>query len=195
METEKRGPGRPVRPSFIDQVDETIDDLARAAPAEPSKQPAKARGIREANLRAEEIRQRLRDSEQGMDVHDEFWVDPRDIPEGWDYNWKRYTINGMTDPAYEVELAQNGWEAVDCSRHPHMMPIGHKGPIERKGMILMERPKEISDMAKQREFANAREAVLSKEKALGLTPSGQFERDAKSTGVRKSYAPMEIPKS
>lgn len=194
METEKRGPGRPSRPNFIDMVDETIDDLGRAATAETPK-TAKARGIREASLRAEEIRNRMRSAENGNDFHDDFFIDPRDIPDGWDYNWKRYTTGGMPDPAYEVELAQAGWEPVDTSRHPHMMPIGHKGPIERKGMILMERPKEISDIAKQREFANAREAVISKERALGITPSGQFERDSKLTGVRKSYGPMEIPKS
>mgnify|MGYP006288033009 CR=1 FL=1 len=195
MENEKRGPGRPARPNPIEMIDSNLDDLGFVATAEASKPTAKARGIREANLRAEEIRNRLRQNEGVHEFHDDFYIDPRDIPDGWDYNWKRHTTGGMPDPAYEVELLQNGWEAVDASRHPHMMPPGYRGPIERKGMILMERPKEISDLAKQRELVNAREAVAAKERALGMAPSGHFERDKRQTGINKSYQPMEIPRN
>jgi hypothetical protein len=76
-----------------------------------------------------------------------------------------------------------------------MMPIGYKGPIIRKEMILMERPAEISSSAKQRELYEARKAVADKEKALGMAPQGHFDRDQGRSGVRKSFEPMAIPKS
>lgn len=165
-----------------------IDDVV-----ETSAAPAKTRGIREAALRAEQIRDRMRNNENNLDHYDEFFIDPRVVPDGWDYNWKRLEIAGMKDPAYEVELLQAGWEPVDASRHPDMVPPGYKGAITKKGMILMERPSEISNLAKQRELSTAREAVAAKERALGLAPNGQFERDQSKTGVRKSYSPMSVP--
>jgi len=88
-----------------------------------------------------------------------------------------------------------GWEPVPASRHRSMMPEGHYNTIERKGMILMERPSEITRIAMDRELATAREVVASKERALGMTPSGTFERDHRRTGVNKSYEPMSIPRS
>lgn len=152
------------------------------------------RVIRDASERAAQIRSGLQSEHAPPDFHDEFYVDPRVIPEGWDYNWKRETTANMPDPAYEVELAQAGWEPVDVSRHPWMMPKGSQGPIRRKGMILMERPKEISEAAQQREMRVAREAVEAKERALGVTPMGQFDRLRDKTGVKKSYQPMQVPR-
>lgn len=193
---EKRGPGRPVRPvgpTYNEIVDDVLDNLAMRDSSNPEI-VSKPRGLREAALRTEELRNRAKDGEIGADFYDEFFIDPRAVPEGWDYNWKRYETTGMKDDAYEVELRQAGWEAVDTSRHPNMMPIGTRGAIIRKGMMLMERPLEISNIAKQRELYNARDAVASKEKALGLAPNGHFDRDPSKTGVRKSFGPMEIPR-
>jgi len=92
-------------------------------------------------------------------------------------------------------MRMSGWEPVDSKRHPEMMPIGYTGPIRKKGMILMERPLEITRMAQEREVSTAREVVAAKEKALGMAPAGTFERDRSKTGVRKSYQPMNIPQS
>ena len=190
----KRGPGRPrVRPTEEQFVEENQMNTP-VFTAEPKELKSTTRGFREAAIRAEQIRARQKD-EGEIREYNEFHIDPSDIPEGWDYNWKRYTVIGLKDDAYDVELAQAGWEPVDASRHPEMMPIGYSGPIIRKEMILMERPSEISDMAKQRELSEARRAVADKEKALGLAPSGHFDRDSNRTGIRKNYEPMAIPKS
>jgi len=62
-------------------------------------------------------------------------------------------------------------------------------------MILMERPKEITAIAQDRELSTARELVNQKEKALGIAPAGTFERDRKQTGIRKSYEPMQVPRN
>jgi hypothetical protein len=189
----KRKPGRPRKveieentPVIEENVVENQDIDVKSAPV--------TRGIREAAVRAEQIRNRMRESDESIATYDKFYIDPRDIPDGWDYNWKRYETLGQTDGSYEVELAQSGWEAVDVSRHPHMMPANHKGPIIREGMILMERPAEISNRAKFLELQEARRVVKEKERALGIAPTGTFERDQRRSGVTKEYIPMEIPK-
>lgn len=207
MNDVKRKPGRPRKvdvapveqaPPMLEAVREVFDDLKQENNMENQQVEMKtapvSRGIREAAIRAEQIRSRARDPETDMALYDKFYIDPRDIPDGWDYNWKRYETLGQTDGSYEVELAQAGWEAVDVSRHPHMMPANHKGPIIREGMILMERPAEISNRAKFLELQEARRVVKEKERALGMAPTGTFERDQRRTQINKEYIPMEIPK-
>lgn len=204
MKTTKttRGPARITRPARSsddlipdDNFDVEIDESLTAVDETAFETPkAASRGLREAAIRAEQIRKKMEDDGSNIDFHDDFYIDPRKIPDGWDYNWKRHTTANMPDPAYERDLLQAGWEPVDTSRHPEMMPPRSSGPIIRKGMMLMERPKEISDMAKQRELASARELVHNKERELGLTPSGTFQRDNR-TGVKKSYGPVDIPRT
>jgi hypothetical protein len=200
MSTEKRKPGRPKKVEIEQSMASASVNIVREeeSPVENTETPMKtapvSRGIREANLRAEQIRSRQRDEDIDTTVYDKFYIDPRDIPDGWDYNWKRYETLGMKDGSYEVELAQAGWEPVDSARHPHMMPLNHNGPIIREGMILMERPAEISNRAKFIELQEARRVVSEKERALGMTPSGTFERDNRRQVVKKEYIPMEIPK-
>jgi hypothetical protein len=68
--------------------------------------------------------------------------------------------------------------------------------IERKGMILMERPKSITDEARRLELRRARGQVQIKEEQLTAAPPGQFERtnqDSSLAKVKKGYEPMPIP--
>jgi len=187
----KRGPGRPPRNGLIESIEETMNDIETTSVPENTVN----RGLREASIRAEELRAKMRGDSFDTSMYDEFYIDPRDIPEGWDYNWKRESIGGMTDEDHMIEMRSVGWEPVDARRHPEKMPTNYTGPVKKKGMILMERPKEISDMAKDRELATAREVVASKEKALGMSPSGTFERDQRRTGVNKSFQPMDVPRT
>lgn len=128
---------------------------------------------------------------------DEFHIDPAVIPDGWSYEWKARTILGAEDPAYQVSLARKGWESVPVSRHPEMMPVGYTGKeITRKGMVLMERPQEISDQARSAELRKARLQVRAKEEQLSAAPAGQFERTNKGNDmakVKKGYEAMPIP--
>ena len=190
----KRGPGRPKKDpnnatleANMAETDKINERMVETAPV--------TRGLREAAIRAEELRNKMRGEQFDSQVYDEFYIDPRVIPEGWDYNWKRESIAGQIDDDHLIEMRMSGWEPVDSKRHPEMMPIGYTGPIRKKGMILMERPLEITRMAQEREVSTAREVVAAKEKALGMAPAGTFERDRSKTGVRKSYQPMNIPQS
>lgn len=131
-----------------------------------------------------------------IDGHDKFYFNPADFPDGWTYEWKRRLLLNQENPAYETELARQGWEPVPVSRHPEMMPRGYKGTtIERDGMILMERPTELVAEARQRDLRNARKQVLAKEEQLGATPDGTLTRNHPNVKpvVRKSYEPMAVP--
>lgn len=147
-----------------------------------------------AAARTAELRGHIGDLDEGGD---DFYVNPSDVPDGWAYEWKRKTVLNQEDPAYQVQLARVGWQPVPASRHPAYMPGDAKyATIERKGMVLMERPQEIVDEARARELRRARAQVHQKEEQLNAAPAGQFERankDSSLVKVKKSYEAMPIP--
>jgi hypothetical protein len=144
-----------------------------------------------AARRAAEIRNHLGDMDEGTD---DFRA-PRP-PDGWEYEWKRKTVLGMEDPAYQVELARMGWEPVPTSSIPEMMPgMGHHPVIERKGMTLMMRPAVISEEARAIEKRKARDQMRAKEAQLNQSPDGQFERNDPRVRaqIKKGYSPIAVP--
>jgi hypothetical protein len=102
---------------------------------------------------------------------------------------------GKEDPAYKVQLARAGWEPVPASRHPEMMPIGNYAVIERKGMILMERPYSLTKEARDVELRRAKGQVRAKEAQLSATPDGTMtrEHDRVRPSVKKSFEPIPVP--
>jgi len=117
-------------------------------------------------------------------------------PDGWEYEWKRKTVLGQEDPAYQVQLARMGWEPVPTSYHPEMMPgMGNFPNIERKGQSLMMRPAVISDEARAIERRRAKDQIRAKEAQLNVAPDGHFERNEKSVrpNIKKGYSPIEVP--
>lgn len=150
---------------------------------------------RRAAERAAELLEHVGTMDQGQD---KFAFDTNIVPDGWSYEWKRLEIFGKQDPAYQVSLARSGWDAVPSERHPEMMPQNWKGgTIEREGMILMERPTEITDMVKANDLRRARNQVRQKEEQLSGAGAGEFSRDNKGNSlvkIKKSYEAMAIPK-
>lgn len=189
--------GRPPRPaSQIEAQDDAPAAVAvrEIAPERPAMRPA----MRDedprvaAARRAAEIRGHLGNMDEGTD---EFRAPP--APDGWEYEWKRRTVMGQEDPAYLVQLARMGWEAVPTFRHPEMMPhAGNHPHIERKGLVLMMRPAVISDEARQIELRKARSQVKHKEQQLHATPDGTMTRDDARVRptISKSYDPIPVPK-
>lgn len=163
-------------------------------PAKPTREEdPRARAAR----RAMELREQASSDDDGEVYLGPFYIDPRIIPDGWSYEWKTYTVLGKENPSYQVSMAHKGWEAVPRSRHPHLMPHNHQGEtIEREGMMLMERPLEITQEAKARDLRVARAQVRGKEEQLGGSPPGTFERDNKGAplvNVKKSFEHIPIP--
>ena len=178
-----------------------LDGVSDEAPFSPPRAPLRAApddARARADARMAELRQLHGDSlaDEGTD---KFYIDRSIIPDGWDYEWKRHTLLNKEDPAYEVALRRAGWEPVPAGRHPEMMPLGTRPdvPITQDGNMLMERPLELSDMARARDFRRARDQVRVKEQQLNEAPHpGQFERHNRGTplaSVKKSMVPMPVP--
>jgi len=169
---QKRGPGRP--------------------PMRDSMRPSSSREA--AEKRAAEIMGHIGDLDEGTD---DFHIPQDRVPDGWTWEWKRKTVYNQEDPAYQVALARKGWEPVMTKDYPEAMPGGGNHPvIERKGMILMQRPALITDKVRQLERQKARDQVRAKEEQLSATPAGQFDRTADPRtrpNVKKSYEPMPVP--
>jgi hypothetical protein len=176
----------PVVESVIDRPDPRPEQRTAMREEDPRTRAAR---------RAAEIRNHIGNMDEGPD---DFYVNQSMIPPGWTYEWKRKTIMGQEDPAYQVQLARMGWEPVPASRHPSYMPEGSRSAtIERKGMILMERPSELSEEARHIESRRAKNQVRQKEAQLNSAPEGQFGRDNKGNSmanIKKSYEAMPIPK-
>jgi hypothetical protein len=180
--TKRRG-----RPRKIDtEINEVVSNRPpmRAEMREPDPRTAAAK-------RAQEILGNIGQVDDGVDDY----RTPK-APDGWTYEWKRKTILNQEDPAYMTALARTGWEPVPATRHPEMMPIGAMHSIERKGMILMERPAEITRQFEEADKRRARLQMRAKEEQLGSAPQGQFERNHAQAApkINKSYEPMPIPK-
>lgn len=192
---------QPEQPETVGQLVDSLPPVnavlgATAAPERPAvRQPVREEDPREAaRRRAAEIMPQIQDElDHGVD---EFYFDPKNIPDGWTYEWKRHKTAGAEDPTYQVTLRKAGWTPVPAARHPEMMPAGSNHQvIERKGMLLMERPAEVTAHFRARDNQAARDAVRAKEAQLTQAPPGQFERSHQQVQpkINKGYEPVEIP--
>jgi hypothetical protein len=137
------------------------------------------------------------DTDLGDDGTDDFFIELGIIPDGWSYEWKTRTVLGAEDPAHQVALARRGWESVPASRHPELMPMNYNGvEITRKGMVLMERPMEITQEAKDATLRRARVQMRDKEAQLQQAKGGEFDRTNKGdplVKISKKYEAIPIP--
>jgi len=92
-------------------------------------------------------------------------------PPGWSYEWKMKSVNGWIDPTFDRRTQIGGWEPVEAKRHPELMPKGTAGAIEIDGMVLCERPLEITKDRQARDLQMARQQVQIK--AGQLDPKGK----------------------
>ncbi len=193
----RRGrPPRSLAPAPVVSEGADAEQAAKSVDRPPMRPSMREEDPRAAAARrAAEIRGHLGSMDEGTD---EFYIDPAVIPDGWTYEWKRKTVLGQEDPAYQVHLSRTGWEPVSTARHPEMMPgQGNHPNIERKGMALMMRPKVISDEARDIELRRARGQVKAKEEQLAGTPEGGLgHRDHAQVKpkIGKSYEAMPVPK-
>jgi hypothetical protein len=132
------------------------------------------------------------------DSADEFYIPKEIIPDGWTYEWKRWSVLNAEDPHYINSLRRTGWDFVPSERHPELLPLNSTEKILlHKGMVLMERPKEVTDFFTKKNVSMAQEQIESREEQLTNPPQqGQFERSNKGrplTKVNKTWEKMPIP--
>lgn len=115
-----------------------------------------------------------------------FAIDETRIPTGMHYEWKRQKFMGHEDIEHLVNLDANGWTPVPAERHPELsgtrLQAGKE--IVRGGLMLMERPTEITEEARELDGFAAKHQVASQMQRLGL----QGHR-AGGRGIKKTIGP------
>lgn len=103
--------------------------------------------------------------------HDKFHVDPSIVPDGWAYQWKRWTVFNQEDPSYQAELARAGFTPVPAERHSgYFLPPEKTGAIIIDGLMLMERPMALEIEAREEERATANAQVNGSRRQFGFSP-------------------------
>lgn len=173
-------PPPPVEQPTIETVTENPPAAApRTALRMPDHAPATA--AREADHEAAHESPRVRTRSRRSTVNEDmFYIPVEEIPEGSSYEWKRYSVNGLEDPFYLAQMREQGWEPVDPKRHPNWVPPDYKSPtIIKGGQILMERPIELTQEARQEQRQLARKQTIEAEQRLGMTPKDTMTRQYK----------------
>jgi hypothetical protein len=109
------------------------------------------------------------------------------IPPGMTYEWKRKTMFGAEDTENMINLEHNGWTPVPAERHLELS--GRRAvagaEIVRGGLVLMERPAEITEEVRDMDTFAARHQVASQMQRLGLEG-----KRAAGKGIKTTYEPM-----
>jgi len=169
----RKGPGRPARVPGRGRTD--------AAPAPEVVAQAQAR-LRTETVARETIREPVRVDGRRRNRKGGQQQNPFDVPEhlkrpGLSYEWKRHTVMGKEDYSYTSSMLENGWLAVDAKDMPGFMRPGYDGPVVCDGMILMERPAELTQEAVREREADARDAMTVQKVKAGQAPDKTFTRD------------------
>lgn len=125
------------------------------------------------NIRENEQRVKRRGKDK-----DVFYIPPEMIPKGYVVEWKRRSVMGKPEGfEYEMDLADAGWKIASPTTFPQMVPEGYEGKtIERKGLILMIRPKHLKDEARAAERDEALGQVRDKLQEIGFTGQDEAPR-------------------
>lgn len=115
------------------------------------------------------------------------------VPPGVSYELKADNVYGRPLNDHQRELRENHWTPVPASRHPELA-IGGASTIRRgSDMVLMERPKYLTEEARLEEMHIALGAVQGLEEHIYGAPPGTMTRDhpsvRKSSKIQRDYAP------
>jgi hypothetical protein len=131
------------------------------------------------------LRKRSRNST--LNREDPFYVNMAAIPADVSVEWKRVSNVGAEDPFYIARMREQGWEPVDPREHPDWVPVppGYdKNTIIKEGLILMERPMELTREAQAENKMAAEQQVREAEQRLGKTPKDTATRDLPEVAPR-----------
>ena len=165
-----------------DLIDETVEVKA--------KRSSKAPGLRSEGVRTDVVRKRR----AGSKSEDHFYI-PDDLraqleAQGLSAEFKRLSYFGKEeDPDYHIALAENGWEPLSLSENPafkKLMPkTWTKNTFEKRGQILMVRPKELTAEARAEDKKVAESQVKGQLASLKESKTGEAERTL--VKVNRSY--------
>jgi hypothetical protein len=131
------------------------------------------------------------------------YENPFELPEhlrekGWAYQWVRTSCHGKADPANVSSHMQNGYRPVQDAavRDFYQTPQG-TASIERDGLILMERPQELTDEAIAEGYEDAVSLKHTQDAAFGMRDlpdgfaAGRKSKNGKFDASRKVKRTLE----
>jgi hypothetical protein len=182
----KRGPGRPRKDAGVER--------------DPQRNPDD-QSPRRFKMRATPNWESFDASSE--ETPDRLKIDPSLIPDGMSAQWVTDSIYGQSMAQHRAEFERKGWTPIhqddfDGQFDGMFMPRGAKGEITVDGLVLMMRPKEITDRARFEDRRKAIEQVAIKEQALrgGDLPVSLDARHpsaVNSNRITKSVERIDIP--
>lgn len=150
---------------------------------QPRRGPGRPPNVERQAMRPESDRPSLRDRLRGKTrefVTNQNRLDlPDDIKQRYpdiSFEFKRHTCKGQEDPYYLSMMRRQGWEPVVVDDIPEMGGEGESGPVIIDGMLLMARPKELTDKARSEVKRLADQQIADRNKQMGVAPSGHAPR-------------------
>ena len=132
--------------------------------------PTRATPTRESAPEAEPTRPK-RLYRHRQNEADRLHIEAKDIPAGMDWQYIRNSVYGKPDPRHVSNMMENHWRPVPASK----VPPGVLAEID--GLVLCERPKYLSEEAKQEGYEIALSEVDRVRGAMMDTPANQFTRN------------------
>lgn len=170
---------------------------AKRTPTHAPVAPPVAREAVHAPVHAKP-RERKRSRAASMDPNNEYYVNLAAVGPDTDVNWKRFSNVGEEQPFYLAQMREQGWEPVDPREHPDWVPVpdGYDKPnVIKGGLILMERPMDLTRQARAEMEGDAKQQVREAEQRLGRTPEGTLPRNSdgsKTQLVKEIMRPIPI---
>ena len=138
-----------------------------------------------------------------LDTPDRYRIAESLIPEGLSFQWVTSLVYGKDFTSHRQTFEQRGWTPVhqdyfDGRFDGMFMPKGREGEIALDGMVLMMRPAELTEKARRRDAAMAREAVAIKEQSLrggdiNTTLDSHHPTALNTNRINKSVERITIP--
>lgn len=129
-------------------------------------------------------------------VGDKFYVHPGDIPDGMSYQWIAVTVMGFQQTQSLASFDMNGWRPVPISRYPgRYAPISKKSsdPIIIEGLMLVERPIELTVEARTEEVMEARNLIRTRNEQFNPRLPGALDGRHRGTGLKASRTIEGMP--
>lgn len=171
------------------QYDRTAVAARRAGERLAANPPVSAESVaptRVAAERGDEWDNRSRKIKGHVDYFD---MVKDEIPSGHSYEWKLYSTYGKIETQYHMVQRENGWTPVPPDRHPVLPRIGEA--IIHDGMILMERPKRLTDEARAEDSEAARDAMRMGLAKVSQTSPGQLDRMTPKVSMERQLLPID----
>lgn len=176
-----------------------------------SKQRAKEVLDRDPITAKSKLKMRAKPNWEVMEAEDEetpdrFRVPPGLIPDSLSAQWVTDSVFGQAQNQHRSNFEKRGWTPVhqedfDGVLDGKFMPKGRTGEIILDGMVLMVRPREMTEKAELKERRKALEQVAIKERALrsgdlpNVSLDSQHPSAVNTNRVSKTYERVEIPDS